>query len=140
MAKPVDIRLAWDAVMELERMRWNLRANAQAYIAEAGLQAPVRPLANLIADVKGDANQFSKRLQRVFTAYSDLTRRPSLVAGLTAFGVSGADLVSDYNEMKAAVDAVVAATIATYANVIAQGNAVLSAVPSHDSILDRPLN
>jgi hypothetical protein len=139
MAKPVDIRLAWDAVMELERMRWNLRANAQAYILEAQLTVPLRPLASLIADVKGDANQFSKRLARVYNVYADISRRTALVTGLAAFGIAGSDLVADYNEMKTAVDAVVAATITTAADVATQANNVLTTVPAHDAILDRAL-
>ena len=137
MGELADFYLALEAITELERLRRNIRANANGYLQE--IQAPIRPLSFLLSDIGEDAKQFRKRLIRVYNSYSDLTRRPALVSGLIALNIQDTKLVATCNEIQTAIDSIINSAIITKEDVLFYVNNLLSILPEHDSILEREL-
>lgn len=136
MATSEEIRLAHELVIELERIREQIRDNAEAY--KIAINAGTPP-AQVVAVMKANADQFQSRLERVRRAIDVAGVRAKLLSGLAVLGVDPVVARADYVTMNNICQQVWDATLATNAQVLNASNQILSALPAHDSVIGGPL-
>lgn len=135
MTTLAQVHLTMQAIQNLEGLRRDMRSNANVYITIAdaidGGTADMT-LANLVALIQADANEYQKRLQLILAVYNDTTRQSDLVAGLQALGVALADAKSDYQELLTYANAQSNVTINTTSDVRTAANHLVNNLPAHD--------
>lgn len=131
MATFEQIQLIFDVVRNLEGLRRDARSNAQDYkkAVLAGRNAP-----DIITAMKQDANEYLRRLQWLRTVIDTPAKKTKLLTGLAQFGITEAEAVALYQELKTSADATVAATITTVQNITNRADAILAEVPAHDTL------
>jgi hypothetical protein len=135
MATPEEIHLAHQVMTELERVRYNIRANTLSYQSRIG----ATPAATLGAEMKADAQQFQRRLERLRLKVDTQAIRTKVLAGLAVFGVDATALRAEYVLMNGVCSQVRSATLNNNTQITNACNQILSALPAHDTLLDEPL-
>lgn len=133
MATSEEIRLANDCIHIIERVRADMRANAKLYKSQIG----GIPTANIIADIKADANHYQRRLERLrrgIELYSALAQN-----GLAAIGVDRLTVRSDMRALNAAAQQTFDANITTDAHITQASDLILSTVSEHKALIEEEL-
>ncbi len=135
MATSEERRLANEAILEIERVRSNMRKNANAYKQQIGVRTAVQ----IATVMKADADQFQRRLERLRRGFTTEPSRTKLIAGMVVDGVTRAELVADHTELNDAAQAVWDATITTDAQITTVADQILANVTEHETLLSKPL-
>jgi hypothetical protein len=118
------------AIQNLEGLRKDMRRNAQAYATQA--QSATLTVAQITSIVSQDATQYQIRLAWVANIPDDI--RAEMASWLPTIGMDASELVSAYQELKAAADAQQNAALTTYAQIINGATAILNMIPAHYSL------
>jgi hypothetical protein len=118
------------------RLVRNMRANANDYIALAskidGGTAPGWDAGKLAAVMRADANQFASRLGQLT---SIAQRNQALVqSALGIIGVTLAQATTLRDSLLAIANHVIAATLVTTSDCVAEANNILASAPTYDGL------
>lgn len=133
MATPEEAGLARDCIHIIERVRFDMRANAQLYKDQIGTQ----PTADIIDVVKRDANNYQRRLERLrrgIENYSVLMQ-----SGLAVLGIDRLAVRSDMRALNTIAGQTYDANLSTDAHIIQAADNYLANVAEHKSLLREPL-
>lgn len=133
MATTEDLHIAMQITTELERIMKNIRLNAESYLARAG----VIPTLQLASEMRADADQFQRRLERIRRVVDGSQAKVN--SGLAALSLSKGDLRSDYVLINNAMQQLFDASLETDTAIANASNQILSVIPNHDAVLDNPL-
>jgi len=132
MATFEQIQLIFDVVRNIEGLRRDARDNAQGY---KNAVTSGKAISEIIAIMNEDANEYLRRLQWLRTVVDTPAKRTKLLAGLAVFGVTEAEAIALYQELKASADATIAATLTTAQDINNRADAILtSEVLAHDTL------
>ena len=111
----------WNAMKQiienLEGLRRDMRSNASAYISAV---SDGNPLAEVIAVVRGDADEYLRRLTWISTIPASI--RAELLSFCSLIGLDGAELTNLYVELKRFADQQQIADLTTGPKIIAAAN------------------
>lgn len=118
-------------IQNMEGLRKDMRANAVGYKADVQGRLTISQAAKIM---KGDATEYLKRLQWQKSIIDTPAKKTKLFNGLAVFGITEAEVISAYLEMKASADNTIAATLTTKTEIEARTDAILTEVSEHDTV------
>lgn len=133
MATFEDLKLIFQAHANLENLRRDMRANAQAYKAAIA----TRTVEQIVPVMIENTTEYLKRLKWSADAWADLAIRAKVQSGLAALSIPQSELTGAYQELKAVADAERTAQdagITTAPGITAAADATLAGIASHATI------